>query len=226
MALSSADVDAIIDEVRRDPALRDRLREAILADDFLALPGLVRQLGERVDQLGEGLERLTERMDALTLRVEELAGRMDSLTRSLDTLVGRVGNQDGELYEIKWQLNQGSRLGGRFRRIRPLVLVDWPPVTQALDSGLITDSQWRELTALDAVALVDDRRSGRKDIVATIELSRVVDIGDVTRAADRAHYLESAGIPAIPVVAGERITEGAWAAVEADGIYALISNRT
>ncbi|MCC6382472.1 MAG: hypothetical protein IT304_08175 [Dehalococcoidia bacterium] len=55
MAFTAAEVEELIEALQREPQLRDRLRNAILTDDFLALPGIVRQLGERI-------ERLTERM--------------------------------------------------------------------------------------------------------------------------------------------------------------------
>jgi hypothetical protein len=43
MAFSPADIESFIAALHSDPQLRDRVRDASLADDFLALPGIVRE---------------------------------------------------------------------------------------------------------------------------------------------------------------------------------------
>ena len=60
MTLSETDIEEFIVALREDPQLRDRVRSAILADDFLALPGLVRQLSEDMIHLQASVSTLVE----------------------------------------------------------------------------------------------------------------------------------------------------------------------
>lgn len=196
------DLEELIAELLRDPVARERVRNAILADDFLALPGIVRQLGERID--------------ALSQEVREVAGQLRGLT-------GHFGNLDGEVYEMRWANSLGSRLGMRYRRIRPLVLANEDTILAAADEGRISQSEWAELMRLDATASVDDPTTGERGLIAAIEISKVVDRGDVLRAADRADILTRAGIPSVAVVGGERVTQGAVDAAQTRGVAVLVS---
>ena len=115
--MSPSDIESLIAELHRDPQLRDRVRNAILADDFLALPGIVRGLGERVDQLGERVDQLGERVDQLGERVDQLGERVDQLGERVDQLGERV-DQLGE--RLDRLANQIAHLG---RQMEDLVAV-------------------------------------------------------------------------------------------------------
>ena len=80
----------------------------VLHEDFLALPGIVARLGDRIEQL-------TERMDAQTLR-------MDELIRVVNKLVGQVGNLEGWRFESKYVDHLATHLFRRYRNVRPIVL--------------------------------------------------------------------------------------------------------
>jgi prefoldin subunit 5 len=135
MAFSPEQVEEFIAAVHADPLLRDRMREAILADDFLALPGIVRSIGERLDRLtarvdalaqeqqllGQRLDRLTERVDRLTESVAELVShaartdeRLDRLTESVNELVAHAARADERLDRIDERFNQVDE---RFRQV-------------------------------------------------------------------------------------------------------------
>ncbi len=53
MVMSAEDIEAFIAELQRDPQLRDRARNVILADDFLELPKIVVRLGNLEGRLYE-----------------------------------------------------------------------------------------------------------------------------------------------------------------------------
>src|SRR5688572_17659661 len=107
MAFSREEIEAFIAELQQDPQLRDRVRNAILADDFLALPGIVARLGERVEQLGERLDQLGERVDALSLQIAGLTSQVFQLTLGQNQLTGKVTNIDGRLYEFEFERKIG-----------------------------------------------------------------------------------------------------------------------
>ena len=232
----------------RDALVADEMRAlqavvARLADNQTATTVEVRRLDDalialtgRVDQLAERMDQLTERMDQLAERMDQLAERLDQLTvevralqvevaklvRSLSLMEGRQGNMDGELYELRWARQLGSRLGVHFRRVRELNLGDFERADEARDAGLISRDEWRELNLLDATALVrDEGDPTRTDRVAAVELSRVIGLGDVSRARRRADILLKAGIPAVAVVGGETILPEADDVANAAGVVVL-----
>ena len=250
MALTAADVDEFIALLHQDVGVRTRVRDALVADEMralqavvarladnqtattvevrrlddalIALTGRVDQLAERMDQLTQRMDQLAERLDQLTVEVRALQVEVAKLVRSLSLMEGRQGNMDGELYELRWARQLGSRLGVHFRRVRELNLGDFERADEARDAGLISRDEWRELNLLDATALVrDEGDPTRTDRVAAVELSRVIGLGDVSRARRRADILLKAGIPAVAVVGGETILPEADDVANAAGVVVL-----
>ncbi len=84
MAFQVSDFNDLIALLQAHPEWQSQLRNILLSDDFLALPNIVRQLGERMDQLTEQVDRLGERMDQLTEQVDRLRERIDQLTARMD----------------------------------------------------------------------------------------------------------------------------------------------
>lgn len=244
MAMSRADIERFIQELRADPELRDRVRDAILADDFLALPGLVRQLGERVDQLTERLDQLTARIDQLTARVDQLTEDVQALTAEVHQLTqrmgavegrvgavegrlggveGRLGNLEGEMFEVKVQLKPGARLGVRYRNIRQVIIANEGRLSDAFDEGRIAGADWSDLNLIDYAALA--RRRGDppdSEILVLVEISKTVDLRDVVRAHSRAAIATNAGVLAEAAVSGQAITAEAAALAEELGVAVII----
>lgn len=210
MALTEADIEQFIAELQANPQLRDRVRDAILAHDFLALPGIVERLGERVEQLGERIEDLTVQMQQLTLR--------------MDRVDGRLGNLEGESYEIKYVLNLGSHLSPLLRAPRRLFAAELPEISDAFDAGRISRDEWNELHDLDVLAKGRLRQASKDapEQFFAIELSRVVDRYDVHRAARRAALLSAHGVDAVALVDGDAITVGAQQLAQELGVTVLV----
>ncbi len=204
MALSQADIDALIEAIHADPGLRDRVRNAILADDFLALPGIVRQLGERLDAVAARLDAVSDRLDAV-------AQSLDRLTGEVSRLRGDFGNLNGRMHEFDFERLVGSRIGPRFRRARPTSLFDLDPFDEAIRDGKLTGEEVDDANALDLVVIAQDREPAvPAEAILALELSIVVDGNDVLRASRRAAILQKAGLNAFPAVGGDSITaEGA-----------------
>ena len=215
MAFTPADVDAFIEAIQHDPLLRDRVAKAILHEDFLALPGIVARLGERIEQLAVRMEALTERMDAQTLR-------MDELIRVTTNLAGRTVNLEGWRFEAEYRDRLASHLARRYRGVRPLVLGNMPALIKALDDGRIGEQEWDDVIRLDASA--EGRpRGGGDEMVIVMELSRTVDINDVERVARRADIIRRAGVIVDAIVDGDQIEPLAHGRLADLGVISFVS---
>lgn len=128
MALTEADIEQFITELQANPQLRDRVRDVILAQDFLALPGIVERLGERIEALALQDEQLGRRMDQLGRRVDQLGERVDQLGQRVDQLgervaqlgqrVDQLGRRMDDLTEIVKQLGlKMDRFEGRLGNV-------------------------------------------------------------------------------------------------------------
>lgn len=200
MAFSQKEIEQFIEALRADPALRDRVRDAILDDDFRALPGIVRQLGERIEQLTEQVDRLVAKID-----------HMD----------GRLGNVEGWQYEHTFTHNLPSRLGPHYRRVRQVVLADEEAVLSALDSGALSERDYQDVIRIDAIARARPRQSD-DDVVVAIEISILIDTSDVSCAHHRAEILDhvfSEDVHAL--VAGQAILPSAAALARQLGVRVL-----
>ena len=218
MAFTQEDIEAFIAALQADPQLRDSVRNAIIADDFLALPGIVRQLGERInalaermDQLTERIDRLVERMDALTERMDRLVERMDVLTADVEKLVaktnsldGRVGNLEGWRYQSHYADNVASFLAPEYRKATLIVAGNYNPLLDMLDNGAITRAEFDDAMRLDILARArKGREANSPEVLLAIELSVVIADEDVERAHRRAEILRRSGADVEAAVDGE-----------------------
>jgi hypothetical protein len=74
-----------------------------------------------------------------------------------------------------------------------------------------------ELVVRGRVANLPDR----PEVWVAIEISAVIDGSDVERAVQRAGLLRRAGVPALPAVAGDEVTEHAESAARNQGVVML-----
>ncbi len=222
MAFAPADVDALIEAIRNDPLLRERVVKALLHEDFLALPGIVARIGERIDRLTERVDALTERMDALAVHMEAQTLRMDELIRVTSNLAGRTGNLEGWRYESEYRDRLASHLAIDYTAVRPLVLGNIPELLAALHGGSINRQEWQDLIRLDAVAMVRPRGGG-EDRLIVMELSKTVDVNDVERVARRADIIRRAGLVVDARVDGEQIEPFAQRRLADLGVISFVS---
>ncbi|MFN0146618.1 MAG: hypothetical protein ACKVT1_08915 [Dehalococcoidia bacterium] len=228
MALSLADVDELIVLIQQDPVVRDRVRRAILDEDFLALPGIVARIGERIEELAKEIrlfaqetrDRFAEldrkleahdgRFDAVDEKLEAHVRRFDAVDRRLDRIDGHIGNLQGDVYETKYVANLASRIGTRFGRVRVVVAAEIPGLSEAFEANRLSQPEWDDVMLLDAAAVAYRRGdAARADVVVVLELSRVVDVDDVRRVNRRADILRRLGMDVEACVDGESILPAA-----------------
>lgn len=246
MAFSVQDFRDLLRLLDEHPEWKAELRRAVLADDMLELPRIVRELAEAQRRTEERLEALTARVDALTARVEELAeaqkrteARLDSLAARVEELaeaqkrtearveelaeaqrrteatvrglVNDVAELKGDSLERRFRENAPAYVGLRYRRARVLSkqeLMD--ALADAEDEGRLNAREiarvHRAIRDADAVVRARDAQG---EVWLVVEVSQVVDQGEVRRARERAEALGALGVRTVPAVAGTRFTEGA-----------------
>ncbi len=111
MALEKQDIDALIEYIQQDPALRQRVLLALLPQEFLALPAAVMRLSDAVESLTRAVQALSERvekLEAIVLRHEERLTRIEQLQVQQSDLLAQQGERLSRLEELVAQ--QGERL--------------------------------------------------------------------------------------------------------------------
>jgi len=232
------DFPSLVRLLEQHPEWRAELRRLLLSEDLLALPEVVRALGDRVAELAAAQRRTEQQVEALTAaqrrteeRLASLAGRVEELAAAqrrtedeLRRLAREVGDLKGSDLERSCREKAASFFQPILRRIR---LMDHQELGQilddaddAVDGGRISLQEKGDVMHADVV--VSGQRDGhRVDLLA--EVSGVVDLTDVERAGRRARLLEKAtGVPTLAAVAGQRILAEAEAEAKASGIWCVL----
>ena len=173
----------------------------------------------RVEELAQAQQRTELRVEELAqaqqrteLRVEELAQAQQrtetllaELTRSHLRLEQRVGRNTGILLELTYRDKAYAYFGTLLRKVR---VVSLQQIEAQLEEHL-SSREFRELLPLDLLVKGKVRDlDPAPEVYLAVEISSVVDVGDVERAERRAALLRQAGVAAIPAVAGDDVTEG------------------
>lgn len=249
MAFTVTDFHDLMNLLEQQPDWRHQLRNVLLPDDLLATPTRIEEIrailaetaqtqaitATRVDQLGERMVQLTVRVDQLGVRVDQLGERVDRLGDRIDQLVtvmeamerriarieGRLSVADGFLQEHKYRTHPGAYFGKIIRKARVVPIEDIYDVLEAT----LTDDEYDEVLPVDMIVKGRLRELPDQDVYLAVEVSVVVDKEDVRRADRRAELLRKAGLTAMPVVAGEDLTDGGERQAQAWKIPVLQNGR-
>jgi hypothetical protein len=167
-----------------------------------------RRTDERFAELAEFQRRTDERFAELAefqRRTDERFAELAEAQRRTDE---QVAEMRGTLLEVDYRAKVGAIFGGRLRKPKA---VD-PGDLWDLLRGRLDELEIRQVVTSDLIVrgqLLPPQAQGESDLWMTVEVSSVIDRNDVARAADRAELLRKAGLPAIPVAAGKRLTQGA-----------------
>lgn len=235
MALSAADIDSFIAAIHGDPALRDRVRAAILSDEFLAVPASIRAIDERIARIDARIAELDARITKIDVRIAELderirlldvafRERMDAFERRLNHLSGRVGNLEGWQYEARYRDHLMAHLSRYMRKVHAVVPSDFDAVFEAYQQKRMTPAEWADLHRLDVLAEGVALEDGANLILA-IELSLTIDESDVARAKRRADILLRSGVDVRPAVGGQTIIGAAQTLADDLGVIVLVDKQ-
>ena len=207
-------------EEARNAATKEDLRIARESVDasVTRLDGSVSRLEAAVTNLAEAQARTESRVEELAeaqarteARVEELAVNMNSFATILNQLVIRSDRHEGTLLELRFRDRLPAYLGRFLRKGH---------VIQASDLLDQIEPKLAE-AAVDDFLRTDVVASGTVEGKPTYlvgEVSYTVDADDVMRAARRAACLVKAGLPAIPLVACEKISPQTTAYARQEGV--------
>jgi hypothetical protein len=217
----------------------ERFEEAQRSNDerFAELAEFQRRADERFAELAEAIRQLTLRFEEAQQRNDErfaelaefqrrtderfaeLAEAIRQLTLRFEEAQQRNDNQfadiRGKLLEIEYRNKIGAIFGGQLRKPR---VVDAGDVWDMLRDQL-GEAEIRRIVAADLIVRGGLLRAqGEGELWLVVEVSSVIDRNDVARAAERAALLRKAGLMVVPVVAGQRLTQGAVTLAEEFGV--------
>lgn len=232
MSFTVDDFQDLIRLLGEHPEWRAELRRHVLSDELLALPDLVRQIGEqlaalteRVDQLAEAQTRTEEQLAALARRMDDVAAAQVRTEAHLGRLADDVGGLKGEVLELRYRVRAGayfSRLARRLRVLESTELADL--LDDSVDEQRLTDTERHAILAADLV-LSGRRREDGAPIYLVVEVSVGIGLEDVERAASRGASLARLGQAVMPVVAGHWITWEAAALAKDRGVQQVLDGR-
>ena len=210
-------------------------------EDFSELKQIVARIGEKLEKLAEMHQQTEELMlrrldqhgqrltnietDVKTLKgdVKTLKGDVKTLKSDVKTLKDDVGKLKGYALETRYRDRVASYFGRLLRRPK---VVDLNSLVDDLEAHLSSE-EFEQLLPLDLLVVGKPKQQPQAEkLYLAIEISSVVDKKDVQRAQERADLLCKAGYNAIPVAAGEEITEGAEPAARQHHVVMLLNGRT
>ncbi|MEW6753363.1 MAG: hypothetical protein AB1505_20630 [Candidatus Latescibacterota bacterium] len=191
MAFTVHDFQDMVDLLDQHPEWQAELRRRLLSDDFLALPSAVRGLAEAQQRTEETVRLLGDRQ-----------------AQMLD----RQGQMLGELLEMRYARRAPAYFGRLLRRLRTVLPGQLDPAVEDALEARLTPDELPEVLQLDVLAvgrLHAAPAAEAQEVWLAVEVSAVIDRGDVERVQQRSALLRKAGYRVVPVVAGEGLTQGA-----------------
>ncbi|MEJ5251180.1 MAG: hypothetical protein HPY54_11120 [Chthonomonadetes bacterium] len=187
-------------EIRQDVAeLRQEVAE--IRQDVAELRAGQEELRQDVTELRAGQAEIRQEVAELRTGQQELR---QAQARS-DARIARLENVTGKL--LGWQLESryASRPHTYFGRVMKRVqTVDINTILEQA-SALLSEEELEDLLNLDILIKGRSDSPPVADLFVAIEVSNVIEIGDVTRASYRAELLRRAGFKCVPAVGGSEI---------------------
>lgn len=185
---------------------------------------------ERLEALAQAQLHTEERLARLEAVVEQIAAGLQTAVARLDTLqvtqqhlVDTVGGMRGRLLELAYRDKAGAYFG---RLLRHLKVIELHALDERLEAALSRE-EFEEVLLLDLLVTGQPRYQPElREVWLAVEVSSVVDEGDVERAKRRAELLRRAGYRALPTVAGEHLTLRAEDAARAGKVVVLQDGRS
>lgn len=247
MAFTVNDYRDLVRLLEEHPDWQAELRRLLLADDFLRLPAIVRELGEAQQRTEARVEELVQAQQRTEVRVEELAqaqqrteARLLSLEESVQALVQSVrdligaqkpmqrdiSDLKGYALEARYRSHAGAYFGRWLRRARAIDLSDLANIAAAQDEDALSDTDWDYLQALDVVVCGNIGKGEQaRDTLLALEVSWMIDASDVERAQHHAALLQRLGYAAIGAVGGDAIGSEADKRARDLGVVVVLQGR-
>lgn len=195
------------------PEWRTELHRFVLTDELLALPEQMAELRVLSERRFQELTDAQHRTEAQIAELVEAQRRTDAqiaeLTWTVRSLGVDVGDLKGKILESRYHDRAGACLGRIVRRTHTLSTDELVTLLDdAVDQGRLALTERDEVLLADVVVR-GRRRTDDVPVYLVVAVSWGVGLQDVDRAVHRAALLSKLGTPALPVVAGETVTEAA-----------------
>ncbi|MBM3131070.1 MAG: hypothetical protein FJ009_20885 [Chloroflexi bacterium] len=242
LAHAQARTEARVEELAHAQA-RTEARVEELAHAQARTEARVEELAHAQARTEARLDALTARVDALTAQMAELAQAQFDVTTKLSELAAAQARTEQAVLvladnqkRMENTLSQlvGDNLERKYRERAGVYFGKWLKSIQVVSPNDLRDDLETRLPEeqVDDVMLTDALIRGRvrqveglPEIWLVLEVSRLIDRNDVSRAERRAAILRRAGYRAMPVVAGEEVHPGYEGAVEYSQVAVFLDGR-
>lgn len=231
LAVRRDDFDLLTQSQNRVEQKVDRLEAALIE-----LTKTQKRAEEKAGRLEAALSKLTEaqrraeektgQLEAALIKLTEAQQRTEEEIRSLALKQGKMDDRLGMVMGNQLEQRYRERAYAYFGRLlRKPQAVAWPEIEDELEDRL-TDAEVQDLALVDLLVRGNLRNHPEKlEVWLAIEISAMVDRGDVERAERRAGLLRKAGHLVVPAVAGYDITEGGRGLAQAGYVAWLLNGR-
>jgi multidrug efflux pump subunit AcrA (membrane-fusion protein) len=210
LAQAQARTESRIEELAQAQA-RTESRIEELAQAQARTESQIEELSQAQARTESRIEELSQAQARTESQVEKLADTMTSFSTILNQLVIRSDRHEGKLLELGFRDRLPAYLGRFLRKgqvIQASDLLD--QIEPTLAEAAVDDFLRADVVAAGMVE--------GKPTYLVGEVSYTVDADDVMRAARRAACLVKAGLPAIPLVACEKISPQTTAYARQEGV--------
>ena len=227
-------VEELIEIIRADATLRDRLRAELLTPELLALPATLAEFVAATERRFESLEREAREfrqemygfrqetrssIDAINLRLDTHEEKLDEHSADIRRLTNDVAHLRGDSLEAKLPGIIPPRVVRDFGVKRPYVIssarsgTDYQrrgdefdeKIAQAADAGVISVEEETRIRVTDLI-LRSQRQSDSSSLWFAVEASGVIVENDIIRARASASAIARVyEQDAVPIVCGYRI---------------------
>ncbi|MEW6753907.1 MAG: hypothetical protein AB1505_23445 [Candidatus Latescibacterota bacterium] len=212
--LLADDLLALPSTVRRLAESQERLAARVeqLAEAQQRTEARLEQLAAAQQRTEARLEQLVEAQQRTEARLEQLAQAQQRTEEALGVLSNRQDQMRGDLVEFRYAQRAAAYFGRLLRRLRTVLPGQLDPAVEDNLEARLTHEELVEVLQLDVLAVGRLRGAPTPEageVWLAVEVSAVIDRGDVERVERRTALLRKAGYRVVPVVAGEGLTQGA-----------------
>ena len=217
-----AELQRQVAELQRQVAELQR-QVAELQRQVAELQRQVAELERKVEQLQIEVAELRRDLEQLRIDMERRFGQVQV---RLDQLTTDVAQLKGDNLERRYREHAYSYFGRLIHKSRVIGKQQlFEMLDEAVEHGVLSQGDREQVGWADLVMSGRWIADGRQVIVLA-EISVLVDLNDVQRAADRAGLLAKLGTPVVPVVAGDSITERAAAMAQTHNVWQMLNGRS
>ena len=170
-------------------------------------------------EMRAGFARVDERFAQVDEQFAEVRAEQQRQAAEQRRQANDIAKLKGFVLELIFDRRAPSVFGRYWRRVR---VVSAPEICELAESVQpLTPEEEALLYRADAYVM-GVRKSDGREIIGVVEVSWMVDIGDVERAQRRAEVLTKRGLLAVPIVAGGEATQTAEQAAQRSACALLL----